>query len=49
MCGQNLKRHPADWENPGRIRVMLKNSKGKTVNARIPNRMLLLLLGAALY
>lgn len=35
---QQNKRHPADWENPGRIRVLLKNSKGKSINLRIPNR-----------
>ncbi|KAH8925537.1 signal recognition particle, SRP19 subunit [Atractiella rhizophila] len=32
------KTHPADWANPGRVRIMLKNeTTGKPTNPRIPN------------
>ncbi|KAH8922922.1 signal recognition particle, SRP19 subunit [Atractiella rhizophila] len=38
------KTHPADWANPGRVRIMLKNeTTGKPTNPRIPNRSQLLL------
>lgn len=33
------KLHPKDWTNPGRVRVMLKDSNGRLVNPKIKNSM----------
>ncbi|EAU34182.1 conserved hypothetical protein [Aspergillus terreus NIH2624] len=32
------KLHPKDWANPGRVRVMLKNENGQSVNPKIKNK-----------
>jgi signal recognition particle subunit SRP19 len=31
------KLHPKDWANPGRVRVLLKNEDGKSMNPKIKN------------
>jgi len=31
------KLHPKDWANPGRVRVLLKNEDGKSMNSKIKN------------
>ncbi|GAA6044384.1 hypothetical protein JCM8097_006571 [Rhodosporidiobolus ruineniae] len=36
------KTHPKDWENPGRIKVLLKSEDGKPKNATIKNKRILL-------
>ncbi|GAA5844038.1 hypothetical protein JCM11251_003006 [Rhodosporidiobolus azoricus] len=36
------KTHPKDWENPGRVRVMLKREDGKPQNSTIKNKRILL-------
>lgn len=33
------KLHPKDWANPGRVRVLLKNEDGKSMNSKIKNSM----------
>lgn len=35
------KLHPKDWANPGRVRVLLKNEDGKSMNSKIKNSTLL--------
>ncbi|KAJ5378459.1 Signal recognition particle SEC65 subunit [Penicillium cosmopolitanum] len=32
------KLHPKDWANPGRVRVLLKNEDGKSMNSKIKNK-----------
>lgn len=31
------KTHPRDWANPGRVKVLLKDEKGRPVNQKIPD------------
>ena len=31
------KTHPRDWANPGRVRVLLRDASGKTVNVQVPD------------
>ncbi|KAK9899981.1 signal recognition particle, SRP19 subunit [Cystobasidium minutum MCA 4210] len=36
------KSHPRDWENPGRVRVLLKDASGKLANPKIQDKYTLL-------
>lgn len=38
---ENDKTHPADWQNPGRVKVLIKRD-GKPINSSIPNKYTLL-------
>ncbi|KIY69915.1 signal recognition particle, SRP19 subunit, partial [Cylindrobasidium torrendii FP15055 ss-10] len=41
---ESLKKHPRDWENPGRVRVQLKDEKGRLLNAMVTSKGALLML-----
>ena len=43
------KLHPKDWANPGRVRVMLKDENGRSVNSRIKNSTFILILLRGLF
>lgn len=43
---QPMKSHPKDWENPGRVKVLLRED-GKLVNPAIKNSAVLRALSAA--